>query len=128
MSRVTIRTPLRPTEDPEKLRTAILNLFPGSTITIDQDQVMATVDSLERFMTLIRNQKILDSIRCKLLAGISSNSTIISLNKQAAFVNRVSLSEGRTALGNIEVSIESEDIERLIDKVAPRTVDGVEVK
>ena len=128
MSRVTIRTPLRPTEDPEKLRTAILNLFPGSAITIDQDQVKATTDTLERFMTLIRNQKILDSIRGKLLAGISSDSTTISLNKQAAFVNRVSLSEGRAALGNIEVSIESEDIERLIDEVAPRTVDGVEVK
>ena len=78
-------------------------------------------------MTLIRNQKILDSIRNKLLAGISSGSSTISLNKQAGFVNRVSLSEGKTPLGNIEVTIESEDIERLINEVAPRTVDGVEV-
>jgi predicted RNA binding protein with dsRBD fold (UPF0201 family) len=63
-----------------------------------------------------------------LLAGVSSGCTVISLNKQTAFVDRVSLSEGRTALGNIEVTIESEGIERLIDDVAPRTVDGVEVK
>jgi predicted RNA binding protein with dsRBD fold (UPF0201 family) len=125
---VTIRTPLRPTEDPEKVRTAILNLFPESEIAEDQGQVVAKTASLERFMTLIRNQKILDSIRHKLLDGMSPGSTIISLNKQAAFVKRVSLSEGRTALGNMEVTIGSEEIERLIDEIAPRTVDGVEVK
>ena len=102
---VTIRTPLRPTEDPEKVRTAILNLFPESEIAEDQGQVVAKTASLERFMTLIRNQKILDSIRHKLLDGMSPGSTIISLNKQAAFVKRVSLSEGRTALGNMEVTI-----------------------
>ena len=124
---MTIRTPLRPTEDPEKIRRAILNLFPDSEITIDNVQAVATAVSLERLMTLIRNQKILDSIRNKLLVGISSGSSTISLNKQAAFVNRVSLSEGKTPLGNIEVTIESEDIERLINEVAPRTVDGVEV-
>jgi predicted RNA binding protein with dsRBD fold (UPF0201 family) len=127
MPLVTIRTPLRPTEDPEKVRTAILNLFPESEITIDQVEVVGKIASLDRFKTLIRNQKILDSVRKSLLAGVVPGSTVISLNKQAAFVKRVSLSEGRTALGNMEVTIESDDMERLIDGIAPRTVDGVEV-
>jgi uncharacterized protein len=127
MPLVTIRTLLRPTEDPEKVRTAILNLFPESEIAILQGEVVAKTASLERFMTLIRNQKILDSVRKALLSGVSTGSASVSLNKQAAFVRRVSLSEGRAALGNMEVTIESEDIERLIDEVAPRTVDGVEV-
>ena len=103
MPLVTIRTPLRPTEDPEKIRKAILNLFPDSEITVENEQATATAASLERFKTLIRNQKILDSIRNKLLAGTATGSSTISLNKQAAFVNRASLSEGRTPLGNIEV-------------------------
>ena len=128
MPLVTIRTPLRPTEDPEKVRTAIQNLFPESEITTDPNEVVAKTASLERFMTLIRNQKILDSIRSKLVHAMQPGSTIISLNKQAAFVKRVSLSEGKAALGNMEVTIEAEDIERLIDSVAPRTVDGVEVQ
>ena len=119
---------MRPTEDPEKVRTAILNLFPESEITTDPNEVVAKTASLERFMTLIRNQKILDSIRSKLVHAMQPGSTIISLNKQAAFVKRVSLSEGKAALGNMEVTIEAEDIERLIDSVAPRTVDGVEVQ
>lgn len=125
---MTIRTPLRPTEEPEKVRKAILNLFPDSEITIDQEQAVGKAVSMERFMTLIRNQRILDSIRHALLAGVSPGATSISLNKQAALVERISLSEGKTALGSIEVTIESEDIERLIDEVAPRTVDGVEVR
>ena len=127
MPLVTIRTPLRPTEDPEKVRAAILNLFPDSEIAIDPNEVVAKTASLERFMTLIRNQKILDSIRSKMVHAMQPGSTVISLNKQAAFVKRVSLSEGKAALGNMEVIIEAEDIERLIDAVAPRTVDGVEV-
>jgi len=127
MPLVTIRTLLRPTEDPEKVRAAILNLFPESEIAIGQEEVVAKTASLGRFMTMIRNQKILDSVRKTLLSGISAGSTCFSLNKQAAFVKRVSLSEGKAALGNIEVTIEAEDIERLIDEVSPRTVDGVEV-
>jgi predicted RNA binding protein with dsRBD fold (UPF0201 family) len=128
MPLVTIRTPLKPTEDQGKVRTAILNLFPESEITIDQGEVVAKVVSMERFKTMIRNQKILDSVRHTLLAGMSSDLAVISLNKQTAFVNRVSLSEGKAALGNLEVTIESEEIERLIDEIAPRTVDGVEVR
>jgi uncharacterized protein len=128
MPLVTIRTPLRPTEDPEKVRTAILNIFPESEITVESDEMTAKTASLERFMTLIRNHQILDSIRSKLVHSMQPGSTTISLNKQAAFVKHVSLSEGKAALGNMEVTIEAEDIERLIDEVAPRTVDGVEVK
>jgi len=127
MPLVTIRTPLRPTEDPEKVRTAILNLFPECEISLVQNEVVGKAASLDGFKTLFRNQKILDSVRKSLLAGVTPGSTVISLNKQAAFVKRVSLSEGRTVLGNMEVTIESEDLERLIDEVAPRTVDGVEV-
>ena len=128
MPLVTIRTPLRPTEDPEKVRTAILNIFPESEITVESDEMIAKTASLERFMTLIRNHQILDSIRSKLVHSMQPGFTTISLNKQAAFVKHVSLSEGKAALGNMEVTIEAEDIERLIDEVAPRTVDGVEVK
>lgn len=125
---VTIRTPLRPTEDPEKVRTAILNIFPDSEIVVENDEVIGKTAFLERFMSMIRNQKILDSIRSKLVHSMQPGFTTLSLNKQAAFSKRVSLSEGKAALGNMEVTIEAEDIEKLIDAIAPRTVDGVEVQ
>ncbi len=61
---------MRPTEDPEKVRTAILNLFPECEISLVQNEVVGKTASLDRFKTLIRNQKILDSVRKSLLAGV----------------------------------------------------------
>jgi hypothetical protein len=42
-------------------------------------------------------------------------------------VGKLSFVEEQAPLGGIEVTIEDEGIEALIDRVAPVTVDGVEV-
>ena len=52
MPLVTIRTALRPTEDPEKVRTAIRNIFPESEITAEEGEIVAKTGSLDRFKTL----------------------------------------------------------------------------
>ena len=49
------------------------------------------------------------------------------LNKQVAFVGKISFCEEKTILGTIKVLVIDEDIDALIDKVAPVTVDGEEV-
>lgn len=128
MPLITVRAPVRATEDPEKVRQAILNLFPGSEVSLAGDTLVARTASLERFMTMIRNQRILDSARQLMREGVRGNCTVFLLNKQAAFVNRISAAEGRHALGHIEVTVEAGDIEGLIDEVAPRTVNGEEVR
>jgi predicted RNA binding protein with dsRBD fold (UPF0201 family) len=46
------------------------------------------------------------------------------LNKQVAAVGKVSFTTGESPLGPIVVTIETPDIERLIDYLAPRTRDG----
>ena len=53
--------------------------------------------------------------------GIKGNSTSFRLNKQVAAIGKISFSEESHALGDIEVIIESEDIEALIDSIAPNT-------
>ena len=72
----------------------------------------------------------LDTTRSQMLAGMRRNSvkTRFNLNKQVATVGKVSFVDYRTALGTIEVTVEDEDLEALIDRVAPVTVDGEEVK
>lgn len=52
----------------------------------------------------------------------------MSLNKQVATVGKVSFADRRPVLGAIEVSVEDDGLEQLIDRVAPMTVDGEEVK
>ena len=56
-----------------------------------------------------------------------SDRTVFHLNKQVAFMGKVSFSEPKAILGTIKVTVEEPDILALIDKVAPETVDGEEV-
>ncbi|HUL38901.1 MAG TPA: RNA-binding domain-containing protein [Methanomassiliicoccales archaeon] len=127
MALVTITASCYPTEDPAKVERAVLNLFPGSEVGRSADAIVARTGSLERFKELVRNYRILDATRAMMLRGAQGHRTEFSLNKQAAFSGKVSFLEGRVALGGIRVQIEDQDLESLIEEVAPVTVNGEEV-
>ena len=55
---------------------------------------------------------------------MEGDSTKFMLNKQVAAVGKVSFSEETHALGDLEVIITSDDIEALIDSIAPNTKAG----
>jgi hypothetical protein len=116
-----------PTEDPEKVRKAILNLFPDSLIEEKDGAIIAKTGSLERFKELVRSHRIIDATRRILLRGKQGNSTSFMVNKQVAYVGKISYVEERLPLGSIEVSIEDDDMDKLINEVAPVTVNGEEV-
>jgi predicted RNA binding protein with dsRBD fold (UPF0201 family) len=46
------------------------------------------------------------------------------INKQVAYVGKVSFVEGTPPLGGIEIVIEDENLEQLIDIIAPSTSNG----
>jgi predicted RNA binding protein with dsRBD fold (UPF0201 family) len=123
---VTVKAPCLPTEDAEKVRKAILNLFPESMIEEQDDVISAKTGSLVRFKELVRSYRIIDATRRILLRGKEGGITSFMVNKQVAFVGKISYVEERLPLGSIEVSIEDDDLERLIDEVAPVTVNGEE--
>lgn len=79
---------------------------------------------------LVRKQRILDTARSQLKEGMgrSTKRTRFSLNKQVATVGKISFVNYRIALGTIDVTVEDDDLEGLIDRVTPVTVDGEEVK
>lgn len=112
------------TEDPEKVRRALLNLFPSAEVMEREGEMTASTDDLSRFKELIRNHRILDSTRRVLLDGLADGKTSFLLNKQAAFVGKVSFAEGKSPMGPMTVVITAEDMEKAIDDIAPRTVDG----
>jgi len=116
-----------PSEDPEKVRGAILNIFPDALLE-NVDGEFKGEASTKKFNEMIRKQKILDSTRSTMLKGVRGKKIVLHLNKQVAFVGKISFTEPKTVLGTIMVTIESEDPEELIDKMAPRTVDGKEVR
>jgi predicted RNA binding protein with dsRBD fold (UPF0201 family) len=116
-----------PSEDPEKVRKAILNIFPDASLE-ETDRGFEGTAGMDRFKELIRRQKILDSTRSMMFKGIRNGHITMHLNKQVAFVGKVSFTEPKTVLGTLRISVETDDPERLIDSIAPRTVDGEEVR
>jgi predicted RNA binding protein with dsRBD fold (UPF0201 family) len=127
MLRLEARASLYPTEDPEKVREALLNLFPGGMVELVDEEMVLRSEQMDQFKQTIRSLRILDATRNSLRKGISGNSTSFSLNKQAAYAGKVSQAEGAPPLGNINVLIEAEDIEKAIDSIAPQTVNGEEI-
>lgn len=128
MTSVTIACPVNPSEDPEKVRAAIAAIFPDAELELGDEGFEGTCPSLDSFGKLIRRQRILDAARAVLLKNMHGRRTHMSLNKQVATVGKVSFADRRPVLGAIEVSVEDDDLEALIDRVAPMTVDGEEVK
>ncbi len=120
MLRVRVETPCRPTESLEKVTRAVRNLFPDLRMESAADRVVGVTDRLDRFREQIRTQRIRDTARGQLLAGRRGDRTIVSLSKQAAFVGIVNFAAS-TALGDIRVEIESDDLAAVIDYVAEST-------
>jgi predicted RNA binding protein with dsRBD fold (UPF0201 family) len=128
MATVKITCPVFPSEDPEKVRKAILNIFPDAVLDIREDAIDAVSPDMRNFGEQIRRQRILDSARSVMMKGRRGERSSFSLNKQAAYAGRISFTEERTVLGTIKVTLEAEDITTFIELLAPRTVDGEEVK
>jgi predicted RNA binding protein with dsRBD fold (UPF0201 family) len=127
MPLVTARAALMPTEDRKKVEKAILMVFPEGEIELQEGEIIVRSATLDRFKKLIRNYRILDSTRKVMLRGVGANSTRFSLNKQVAYVGKISFLEERAPLGGIEVTIEDDDILALVNELAPVTVNGEEV-
>jgi uncharacterized protein len=127
MASVVAKTKVYPTEDPEKVKQALLSIFPGADLQETEVEMVAVTEDLGHFMELVRRQRILDATRAVLIHAIHGSSTQLHLNKQVAYVGKITLVEGRPPLGDIDVTFEDNDIQALIDRMTPRTVDGEEV-
>ena len=125
MTAVRISCPVNPSEDEEKVRSAVLSIFPDAELSLNDGRLEGEA-TLDRFSKAIRRQKILDATRAVMIMNSRGNTTRLSLNKQVATVGKVSFADKRPVLGAIEVTIEDDDLMALIDRVAPITVDGEE--
>ncbi|MDR0508253.1 MAG: hypothetical protein LBG63_00265 [Candidatus Methanoplasma sp.] len=127
MVSVLISCSVYPSEDQEKVKDAILNIFPDASLERTEKGFKGEAGT-GRFRELIRKQKILDSTRSMMFKGIRGNKIVLHLNKQVATVGKISFTEPKTILGTIMITMECDDPEAFIDKMAPRTVDGEEVR
>lgn len=124
MLRVRVETPCRPTENPARVKLALLNLFPDLAFEREDDLVVGSTGSLETMRQLIRAQKIRDTARGQFLAGRHGDRTRVVLSKQAAYMGVVNFS-ANAPLGDIVVDLESDDLTTVIDFVAESTRERV---
>ena len=124
MVKVIANASVFPTEDGERVGRCLLNLFPEAELLEEGGRIVANTENLSRFKEIIRNHRILDSTRAVMLRGLSENGIVFQINKQAAFVGKVSFVEGNAPLGHIDVVISGEGLEAAIDDIAPGTING----
>ena len=111
---------INPSEDLQKIETAILNIFPDIEINKNNMQITGVskkIESLSRIFEIIHNRRIIDAYRRTLNQNLSGNSTWFYLNRQAAYVDVIALcnEEDESPLGPIKIILDSQQIEQVID-------------
>ncbi|MBS7657854.1 MAG: RNA-binding domain-containing protein [Candidatus Bathyarchaeia archaeon] len=120
---VYVETLIYPTEDEEKVRKALKNIFPEIEFSKinDEHSVLKgegkTLKVLENFKNLLERERIRDAAKASLLSSIQNKELIFYLNKQVAFSNHISFCqpEAESPLGPITIKISCENPKDLIN-------------
>ncbi len=129
--RLRVEAPVKPTESQAKVEDGIKKIFPTLKLRLTGNLIVGESrrpEALERLHQKLRLQAIRDSARKVLRDRREGNRLRFMLNKQAATVSKVSFTDGESPLGPITVTIESSDLERVINYLAPKTRAGKPVK
>lgn len=114
-----VYTRVNPTEDPEKVKKAITNIFKPGEMEIGPSHITlhAGIDSLLKLKEDLEERKIRSCARS--VMKVQGNKISFMLSKQAALVDVVNLLESDSPLGELEVEITTSDVEGLLDWLAP---------
>lgn len=127
---VQVETEVNPTENPEKVKLAVENVFGAVKFEVQPrkqgDTLIARAtgtEGLTKLYNLLRREHIRNAARSVMFKGLEGNTITFYLNKQVAFAGHLSFSEpaGESPLGPIKVTITCDNPRGLIDWLAPRT-------
>tara|TARA_B100001173_G_scaffold311205_1_gene327816 strand:- start:453 stop:965 length:513 start_codon:yes stop_codon:yes gene_type:complete len=105
---VTLSTILKPGDDASKISEAVLNLFPEAALDPLGEETFPSKRnisieclnlSLETFLTLIRQQSILDTAMDAMAKRLDGNSTSFSISRLAALANKIAFTYEEVPLG-----------------------------
>lgn len=126
---VSIEVEVNPTEDLEKVKRAVANIFGSVTLQVKPriwGQLLTAktqgTESLIKLSNLLKREQILAAARKVLRSSINENTVTFYLNKQVAYAGHVSFSQktAESPLGPITVKIKCSDPRKLINWLAPR--------
>ncbi len=118
---IIIEAEVNPTEDVEKIKNAILSIFPDAKFELLAGEIIARSKSLENFGKILKEERIRDAARSVLLGNLYDDEVVFSINKQVATMGKISFSVGNVPLGDIKITVRGENLRELIDIIAPDT-------
>jgi len=118
--KIEILCSINPSEDSEKIKKAISNVFPYTTVKTEIFSIVAQskdLNSLEKIHETIHSHQSQNIYRRNLEKNLKDDSTWFYLNKQAAFVEKIAICEesNESPLGPIKVILTSPNIDGIID-------------
>jgi len=118
--KIEIFSSINSSEDPKKIETSILNIFPNAKIKTDNSSIISNSKDLyllEKIYDIIHSSQSQKIYQRQLEKNLENDSTWFYLNKQAAFVGSVALCEEaeESPLGPIKVILTSSNIDGIID-------------
>ena len=116
--KITARALVNPTEDLDKVISAISNIFKFDELEIGEGYVNVTGEneSLLDLRESLKIRKIRDTAQRIFINGTDGNKINFSLSKQAALVSTPNfVDKGMSILGEIDVTIETDDVEGFIN-------------
>jgi hypothetical protein len=118
--KIEIFSSINPSEDPKKVETTILNIFPDAKIKTNEFSITSNskdLHLLEKIYDTIHSNHSQKIYQRQLEKNLDNDSTWFYLNKQAAFIGTVALCEeaDESPLGPIKVVIISSNIDKIID-------------
>jgi predicted RNA binding protein with dsRBD fold (UPF0201 family) len=126
---VNIEAQINPTEEPEKVKQAVENVFgpinfklkPKTWGQLLTAQTTGT-EGLTKLSNLIKRAQIITAARKVLRRSSTDDSITFYLNKQVAYAGHISFSQqtAESPLGPIKVEIRCDNPRKLIDWIAPR--------
>ena len=121
--KIEITCPVNLSEDPEKVKHAVSNIFPFSEITHENFSVKGKSNelrSLEKIYETITSTQSYKTYTRNLENNLDGNTTWFFLNKQAAFVEKIAICDEaeESPLGPIKVALSSSNIDGIIDWIA----------
>ena len=113
---------INPSEDPDKVKTAMNNIFPDVELEISDTEISGKTNNfsvLSQISKSIHEKNVKNTYQRILKKNNDGESTWFYLNKQAAFVNTVALCSeaNESSLGPIKIILRSNNIEQVIDSV-----------
>ena len=113
---------VNPSEDPEKVKLAVNNVFPDIELEVSDFNITGKTNDIQILSQIsksIHEKNTKNTYQRLLKKNNVGDSTWFYLNKQAAFVNTVALCSeaNESSLGPIKVILRSNDIQHIIDSI-----------